>query len=415
MDTERIHRLLSVIQTLGESLEFDSCLQTILDEACELTSSETGSILRYDPLTETLVFAAAPLELRESLRGAPLPLEGSAAGWTFRHSGPLVQNAASDERRYTEAERLTGARTRSLLAAPVVFRGERLGALVAVNKKGGASYSAEDVSILETLASLTAFAIHDHDLHEHLEQARAEAANLDRLKADFIAITSHELRTPLGLILGHATFLRELMGEEHREQLDHIIRYATRLKEIVESLARVDDYQSGAARVRQREVSMERLAREVAESFQEEARRKGVELGVETGALPLTVEGEAGKIEVALSHLVRNAITFTDAGGHVVVRAEAAPDGVKVSVMDDGVGVPAADLGRIFERFYQVESHLTRKHGGMGLGLAVAKAMVEMHGGRIWAESMEGQGSRFIFVLPLNPPSLDAEGKGFLS
>lgn len=408
MNAERINRLLSVVQTLSESPGLDSLLHSIVEETCELTSSESASILRFDPVAETLIFAAAPFELREFLRGMPLPLKGSAASWTFGHTGPLVENTASDARHYTEAERLTGARTRSLLAAPVAFRGQRLGVLIAVNKKDSARYTAEDTAIVETLASLAAFAIREHELHGQLEQSLAETASLDRLKADFIAITSHELRTPLGLILGHATFLRELVSEEYREQLDHIIRYATRLKEIVESLARVDDYQSGAARVRQREVSMARLARETAESFREEARRKGVDLRVETGAAPLTVEGEAGKIEVALSHLVRNAITFTDSGGHVLISAEAVEGGVRVSVTDDGIGIPEADLARIFERFYQVESHLTRKHGGMGLGLSVAKAMIEMHGGRIWAESAEGKGSRFIFVLPIQAPQADA-------
>ncbi len=122
----------------------------------------------------------------------------------------------------------------------------------------------------------------------------------------------------------------------------------------------------------------------------------------------LEVEGDASKIAIVLGNLVRNAITFTDPGGHIFVVTEWVTGHVKVSVIDDGVGIPAKDLPHIFERFYQVESHLTRKHGGMGLGLAVVKVMVEMHGGRIWAESVEGQGSNFTFLLPLDwtqPPA----------
>jgi two-component system sensor histidine kinase VicK len=133
------------------------------------------------------------------------------------------------------------------------------------------------------------------------------------------------------------------------------------------------------------------------------------------GATSLTVEGEAGKIEIALNHLVGNAIAFTDAGGHILVAAEAVPGYVKVTVTDDGVGIPAKDLSRIFDRFYQVESHLTRKHGGMGLGLSVAKAMIEMHGGRIWAESVEGKGSRFTIILPVNAAQASAAEKVFLT
>lgn len=416
MDADRINRLLTVIQTLSESLEFESFLQTIVEEVCELTSSETASILRYDLTSDALVFASAPAIQLEFLRGVTVPLEESAAGWTFRHAHPLVlQNTAEDLRHYKEVDRLTGLHTRSLLAAPLMFRGGPLGVIEAVNKTGDAHYTEDDVIILETLAAVTAFAMHTNELQGQVDHAYGEIASLDRLKSDFVAITSHELRTPLGLILGHATFLRELVGAEYHEQLDLIIRNATRLKEIVDNLASVDNYQSGAARVRQREISMARLVQDVVESFHEEARRKGVDLRSKVGADRLTVEAEAGKIEIAVSHLVRNAILFTDSGGHVLVTAEAVPGYVKVTVLDDGVGIPEKDLERIFERFYQVESHLTRRHGGMGLGLSVAKAMIEMHGGRIWAESVEGGGSRFIFLLPVNASQASAAEKVFLS
>jgi signal transduction histidine kinase len=339
-----------------------------------------------------------------------------AAGWTFRHAEPLVvQDTTIDTRHFKGVDRLTGSLTRSLLAVPLIFRGGPIGVIEAVNKMEEAHYTEEDVLILETLASLTAFAIHEHDLQVQAEQAYNAAANLERLKSDFIAITSHELRTPLGLILGHATFLRELVSAEYYEQLDLIIRNATRLKDIVENLASVDNYQSGAARVRQREVSMAHLVRDTLESFHEEARRKGVAMRSETGATNLTVEGDAGKIAIALNHLVKNAILFTDKGGHILVTAEAVPGYVKVSVVDDGIGIPEKDLSRIFERFYQVESHLTRKHGGLGLGLSVAKVMIELHGGRIWAESVEGKGSRVTFLLPVNALQASAAEKVFLT
>ncbi|GER78496.1 MAG: GAF domain-containing sensor histidine kinase [Anaerolineales bacterium] len=415
MDIERINRLLTVVQTLGASLEFDAFMQSVVEEVCELTSSESASILRYESGTDNLLFIAAPPEQLQFLRGVQVPLEGSAAGWVFRHAEPLlVQNTAHDKRHYKEVDRLTGARTRSILAAPLMFRGGPLGVLEAVNKRKG-EYTEEDIAVLETLAALAAFSIHESELQKQIERLQAETSSLERLKADFIAIASHELRTPLGLILGHATFLRELTDKKYHEQLDLIIRNATRLKEIVDNLSSVDNYQSGAARVRQKQVVMTRLAQDVVESFHEEARRKGVDLCLAAPSSPLTAEGEAGKIEVALSHLVRNAITFTEPGGHVLVSVEAVPGYVKVSVADDGIGIPASDLTRVFERFYQVENHLTRRYGGMGLGLSVAKAMVEMHGGRIWAESVEGQGSRFIFLLPINASQASAAEKVFIS
>ena len=252
------------------------------------------------------------------------------------------------------------------------------------------------------MAALAALTVQNLNLQRRIKAASVELADLDRLKTDFIAITSHELRTPLGLILGHATFLRELIGDQYDEQLATIIKNATRLKEIIENLADVDNFASGAARVRKNHVSLANIVREVTADFQDEAASRNITVRAE---LPdgneLFVEADGLKVALALSNLVKNAVMYTDAGGHVTVKAEEMPGHVKISVQDDGVGIPAKDLPRVFERFFQVETHLTRRFGGMGLGLSVAKAMVEMHGGRIWAESEEGKGSIFTFILPI--------------
>jgi signal transduction histidine kinase len=118
------------------------------------------------------------------------------------------------------------------------------------------------------------------------------------------------------------------------------------------------------------------------------------------------VEVDKNKIIIALGNLLQNALTFTDSGGEVHIKVESIQGNAQITVQDTGIGIPAKDLPKVFDRFYQIESHLTRRHGGMGLGLSVAKSMIEMHGGRIWAESDEGQGSSFIISLPL----LDVQG-----
>ena len=284
------------------------------------------------------------------------------------------------------------------MSTPISFRGETLG-VIQVSRRVD-EYSEDDIAVLETLAALAAFHLHEQDLQKRIDASQAGQTELDRLKADFIAITSHELRTPLGLILGHATFLREL-SSEHHEHLDMIIRYATRLKDIIESLSNVDNYTSGAARVRASHISIADLIHETVGMYEELANAKGVTIEIAMASPDLACEGEAGKLLIALGNLVKNAVTFSEPGGQILVTAESEPGFVKVTVRDDGIGIPAADLPRVFERFYQVESHLTRKHGGMGLGLAVTKAMIEMHGGQVWAESEQGRGSTFIFRLPL--------------
>lgn len=412
---KRLERLLEVTRNLSAALDLEPFLQSIVSVACELTESETASILELDESGQALRFLAVPFFHRDVLRGVQVPLEGSVAGWTIQNAQPLiVPDAAADKRHFKEADRHSGFSTRNLLAVPILFRGQPVGALEAVNK-AGVHYTEDDLTILETLASLAALSLRNHALEQRIRTFHDEMAELDRLKNNFIAITSHELRTPLGLILGHATFLREQLEGVHHDQLDTIIRNATRLKDIIENLANVDNYETGAARVRQRSVSMARIVEEVVESYRPDAEKKGVILRADVGKHELPVEADGGKIAIALGNLVKNAIIFTDKGGHVFVTAEPVPGYVKVSVVDDGIGIPSKDLPRIFERFFQVESHLTRRHGGMGLGLSVAKVMIEMHGGRIWAESVEGKGSNFTFLLPVNSDQASAAQRVFLT
>ena len=146
------------------------------------------------------------------------------------------------------------------------------------------------------------------------------------------------------------------------------------------------------------------------------AKEKKIELDFDVpDGESLMVEGDREKIEIALTNLIRNAIAFTDEGGQVGVMAEGSEDYIKVFVADSGIGIPAVDIDRVFQRFYQVESHLTRKHGGMGLGLSIAKAMVEMHHGQIWCESKEGVGSLFCIMLPVTAAKAEAASKVFSS
>jgi len=406
----RLERLRELSRGLSAAGDAASYLQSILSAAVELTESETASIMEFDEGTKELQFSVVTWFHRDVLQGVKVPVEGSAAGWAFLHCKPLIiPDVSKDPRYYRKIDQLTNFKTRSLLVVPLLLHGLPVGAFEALNKADAADYTEDDVAVLETLASLASNALRNDLLEKRLQGSANEIRELDRLKNDFIAITSHELRTPLGLILGHATFLRELLTKEHHEQVDAIIRNASKLKEIIEDLSSVDNYQSGMARLRQRKVSVSRIIEDVVASFQQMAAQKNVGIRVERTDEELLVEADGGKIAIALSNLVKNAVTFTDSGGQVLVKSEAIPGFVKVSVIDNGVGIPAQDLPRIFERFFQVESHLTRRHGGMGLGLSVAKVMIEMHGGRIWAESVEGKGSNFTFLLPFAPQTAGAD------
>ena len=399
---DHLERLLEVVRGLTTAPDLETFLQTIISEATELTNSELASILEYDETAEELRFLAMQWFERDLLRPMGVPLEGSAAGWVYRRGQPLIiQDVRKDQRHFNLVDRMTNHQTQSLVAVPLMVRGEVVGVLEALNKKDDAHYTEEDLTILETLGALAAQAMQNVDLMRKVRASRVQLAELERLKTDFIAITSHELRTPLGLILGHATFLRELAGGQYEEQLDAIIRNATKLKDIVENLSDVENFQNGSARIKGGRVSMTKIAEDVVSLFKDEAEQKNITLKLEPASQPYYLHADQVKITIALSNLVKNAIQYTEAGGTVNVRVEEDSGYIKVTIMDNGIGIPPRELPRIFERFYQVETHLTRRYGGMGLGLSVAKAMIELHGGRIWAES-EGKGSRFTFLLPMN-------------
>jgi signal transduction histidine kinase len=412
--TLNLERLLELTHAVGSASNMEELLQHLTIAASDLTSSEGASILEFDETLNSLHFVAAPWLREQPLKDIAVPLDASIAGWVFANIKPLiVQDVANDSRHFKAVDQALDFTTSSIIAVPLMYQGNTIGVLEAVNKADSAHYTEDDVAILEILALYASMALWNSNLEKHIQSTQDEFAELDRLKSNFVAITSHELRTPLGLILGHATFLREMISEEHREPMDIIIRNATRLKEIIESLTEVDNYEAGVARIRQRMISVPDIVKDVVSSFQDMAASKNITLQADVCDEELLVEADANKITVAVSNLVRNAITFTNEGGHVLVKVEPVTGHAQVSVTDDGIGIPAKDLSKVFERFFQVESHLTRRNTGLGLGLSVAKTMIELHGGRIWGESVEGEGSTFTFLLPVKPVHTNASEQPF--
>ena len=402
--TQRIHqleRMLDVSRNLSAVHKLDPLLQMIIDVAVDLTNSQESSILLYDEKNDDLEFVAGPWFKRDKMSEVRVPLSKSIAGQVYIYGEPiLVQDAKNDPRVFTGVDEHTKFETKSMLCVPMFFKGISTGVLTAVNKKHGEDYTEEDIEILKTLASQAAIAIQNYTLLNDAQKAFKDLSQVDRMKTDFLAITSHELRTPLGLILGHATFLAEMVPDDLKNQMNVILKSALRLKDIVEDLSKVNSFQTGQSRVRWHQVDIRKLVESTVASFKSSAAEINVTLEIDLPKEPLSVEGEEEKLGIALSHLIRNAIGFSREGGKVRVAAQKLSGYVKIQVIDNGQGIPKKDLTRIFDRFYQVERHMTRSHSGMGLGLSVAKVMVEMHSGRISVQSEEGKGSTFSILLP---------------
>lgn len=402
LPTDKHEHLIELARTLNKDISLDALLQQLVDSACQLTGSQVASILLIENDTGLLKFVAGPPDQIGKLRRLRVPIERSVAGEVFLKGGAVIVNQAErDQRVFSTVDRLLSFQTRSILAVPVSYRDQSIGVMEAVNKADKTGYTEQDVSVLSTLADYAANAVFNTLLFEEGQDWQRDQSNLEVKKSDFIAIAAHELRTPLGNILGHVAFLQEeIQDTEYQGHLEGIMKAAMRLKEIFEDLAVLDTAEAGAARVVSRQVALHKLIPQVCGFFEQDAKEKHIRLRHDIPQGDLRIEGDEEKIVIVLENLLRNALTFTDNGGLVQLKAEKLPGYVKVSVVDSGIGIPTKDLPYVFERFYQVEEHGTRRHGGLGLGLSVAKVMVELHGGDIWVESVDGRGSNFSFMLP---------------
>jgi signal transduction histidine kinase len=237
---------------------------------------------------------------------------------------------------------------------------------------------------------------------EQAARAAAEAAN--RLKDEFLATVSHELRTPLTAIAGWAHMLRHPGLDEAtaRRGLETIERNAQAQAQLVEDLLDVSRVIAGKLRLTIAPVDLAAVVGAAIDSVRLAAESKGIRLEVTLGPAARHVSGDAGRLQQVIWNRLANAIKFTDAGGSVCVRLKRAARDAEVVVSDDGCGIDADFLPHIFERFRQADATTTRRHGGLGLGLAIARHLVELHGGTVRAESAgEGQGSTFVIRLPL--------------
>jgi PAS domain S-box-containing protein len=238
-------------------------------------------------------------------------------------------------------------------------------------------------------------------------QARAAAEEANRAKDGFLATVSHELRTPLTAILGYATLLREgkldLAGQERAVR--SIERNAKTQARLVEDLLDVSRMIADKLGLTIAPVDLEEILREAAESARPAAEAKPVGLHLEVrGPIALTL-GDAARIRQVLGNLLTNAVKFTPPDGCIDVLLQPTAEGTRVTVRDNGIGIAADALPRIFERFWQADSSPTRGHGGLGIGLTLVRHIVALHGGSVHAASDGvGRGAVFTVELPRRPP-----------
>ncbi len=233
-------------------------------------------------------------------------------------------------------------------------------------------------------------------LHDVTERVRVE-----RMKSEFLSAVSHELKTPLTTISGFLELMlnREFERSRQVQYLTIGLGEAQRLQRLIEDLLTLSRLESGQFRLQTRPVRLDQVASALVTGFAERYPAFGFRFSA-LGNIPV-LEVDEDLVSQVLVNLLSNAVKYSPQGGQVEVQVQADGQSVRVSVSDQGIGIPKDKYPYIFDRFYRVDNSLTRTTGGIGLGLANARYIVEGHGGAIWVESAEGQGSRFIFVLPV--------------
>lgn len=409
--TRKLERILEISRELTSTVALEPLLHKIVRVASELTASEAASILLLDTRTGELRFRAASSDPQRRLFDIPVPVEDSIAGQVLLCGEPIViADALHDPRIYQPVGQQVGLQTRSLLAVPLNIKERRIGVLEAVNKS--TAFDQEDVEVLTALASQAAVAIENARLVGDLRRAYDRLGELDRLKSDFIAIASHELRTPLSMILLYAAMLREQMGEEIGTELDAVLRAAMRLRHIIETMLNLRYLETGQMELTIAPFDLRGMIEEAVEDYRTIAASSGLALKAALPKEQVSFWGDMEKMRVVLDNLISNAVKFTPAGGEVLVSLYCRDKWIHMQVADTGIGIPLELQGRIFDRFYQVEDHMTRRHGGMGLGLSIVKGLVELHGGRVRVESAPGKGSCFTVELPVEGPGTVAPALG---
>lgn len=301
---------------------------------------------------------------------------------------------------------------------PVFLRAQR-------RRKDGSTFPVELKVIFEGTDEGDVFIVFAQDItaqvldQRALEEAKAGAQAANRAKSAFLANMSHEIRTPLNTILGLTQLMRPNCPEPQLERIERIETAAQRLHALLGDILDVSELETDRLQLTEREFAVAELLADVRRQLQDATRQRPVEIRTELSSVPERLSGDAGRLRQALMKYATNAAAFTTAGEIVVAAraVETADDAVVVrfEVRDTGPGIPADVLGGLFRAFVQADNSLTRRHGGTGLGLVIARRLAELLGGEAGAESVPGRGSTFWFTArlrrvaaPAPPPASDS-------
>jgi signal transduction histidine kinase/putative methionine-R-sulfoxide reductase with GAF domain len=406
---EELRALGEVSQAVSSTLELETVLATIVSHAVWMSGSYEGIVYEFDEATQTFHSRATHQitpEHLEALRRRPVRLGEGAVGRAGVTREPVqVADIEAEWQLVAPQVRSLHVREgmRSLLAVPLVREDRLFGGLVILRRDRGA-FPPDVVATLRTLAAQSVLAIQNARLFREIEVKSRELAAASQHKSDFLANMSHELRTPLNAIIGFSEVLSERMFGELNEKQDEYLKdihaSGQHLLSLINDILDLSKIEAGRMELELTDFDLSAAIDNALTLVRERAGRRGITLHTALDAGVGQIHADERKLRQVLLNLLSNAIKFTPEGGRIDVQARPVNGSIEVSVTDTGVGIALADQEAVFEEFRQVGT-ADKKVEGTGLGLALSRKFIELHGGKIWVRSQVGQGSTFAFTVPV--------------
>src|SRR5262249_5030857 len=404
---EQLTALGEVGQAISSTLDLETVLNTIVSRAVQLSGLDGGVVFEYDDTAEEFVPRAMTETsgaLAEARRTTRIRKGEGVLGRTAITLEPVqvpdIALPGAYEGRLREI--LIDSGVRAILAVPMVRECQLIGCLgVTRNQRG--DFPAETIELLRTFATQSALAIKNARLFHEIEDKGRQLEAASRHKSEFLANMSHELRTPLNAIIGFSEVLNERMFGELNEKQDEYLKdiYASgqHLLSLINDILDLSKIEAGRMELEVTDFDLPAAIDNALILVRERASRRGITLGRAIDDRVGMIRGDERKVKQVLLNLLSNALKFTPEGGRIDVRAAMNDGMAEISVTDTGVGIAPEDQEAIFEEFRQVGT-ADKKVEGTGLGLALSRKFIELHGGRIWVKSHVGQGSTFTFTIP---------------
>jgi signal transduction histidine kinase/HAMP domain-containing protein len=407
---EELKALGEVSQVVSSTLDLEAVLSSIVRNAVQLSKADAGTIYEFDgaeavfvPRTNYGVSSEFIEALRESeLRVGDKTVLGQAVLKGAPDQVPDLVNMPDYP--LSHLSHMQKAGFRAVLAVPLLREDRLIGGLVVRRKKAG-EFPAPVVNLLQTFATQSVLAIENARLFREIEEKGRQLELANRHKSEFLSNMSHELRTPLNAIIGFSEVLLERMfGEMNEKQEDYlkdIHSSGQHLLSLINDILDLAKVEAGRMELNPTTFDLSAAIDNALTLIRERAMHHGIALATEIDSQLGELNADERKLKQILLNLLSNAVKFTPEGGKITVGARRLRDMVEIAVNDTGIGIAPKDQAAVFEEFKQVGRDYTRKAEGTGLGLALTRKLVELHGGVMRLESEPGKGSTFSFTLPL--------------